>query len=411
MRVPLAGRVSAEIAAHLAEIGRLAAEMRLPAYLVGGPVRDALLGRPSLDVDVCVEGDAARLAERLAERLQGRLTSHERFGTAVVESAGWHVDVATARRETYPRPGALPVVEPAGLEEDLRRRDFAYNAMALRLDRDLGLLCDPLGGLDDLQAGRTRGLHERTFVDDPTRIIRAARYAVRFGFPLEPMTRGWLTEAVAGGALQTVTGQRIWSELSRLLAEATAPEAVALLATWRVLSSLGLHETAVAEVGLLGEAQQALGLTDWDRAMAGLGLLAGARVSAVVAGYGLSAAEAGAVLAAAEAAAAPPPAVFAAAAKNSTLYEALDPLAGAGRLALWVRHPQARTALRRFARLTARLDIGGHDLQAEGFAPSPGFKPALAAALRAKLDDGAGRDGQLAAARAVLAHGQPPYKT
>ncbi len=410
MRVPLAERVSAEVAAHLAEIGRLAAEMGLPAYLVGGPVRDALLGRPSLDVDVCVEGDAAQLAERLAGRLQGRLTSHERFGTAVVEFAGRHVDVATARRETYPRPGALPVVEPAGLEEDLLRRDFSYNAMALRLDRDFGLLCDPLGGLDDLQAGRTRGLHERTFVDDPTRIIRAARYAARFGFPLEPVTQGWLTEAVAGGALQTVTGQRIWGELSRLLAEATAPEAVALLAAWRTLSSLGLEETAAAELPLLGEAQQALGLTDWDRAMAGLGLLAGARVPGVVAGYGLTAAAARAVLAAAEAAASPPAAVFAAGAKNSTLYEALAPLAGAGLMALWVRHPEARPSLGRFAALTAGLDIDGHDLQAEGFAPSPGFKPALAAALRAKLDDGASRDGQLAAACHALEQWQTEHE-
>mgnify|MGYP001262324818 CR=1 FL=1 len=403
-------RVAAEHAARLAQIGKLAAELGVPAYLVGGPVRDALLWRASLDVDVTVEGEAALLAERLAEHFGGRLTAHERFGTAVVEMPGWHLDVATARRETYPQPGALPVVEPASLDEDLRRRDFSYNAMALRLDRDPGLLCDPLEGFADLRAGLTRGLHERTFIDDPTRLIRAGRYAARLGCRLEPQTRGWLDQAVAAGALRTVTGQRLWGELSRLLAEPTAPEAVDLLSRWGVLERLGLTGSGSVELRALQVAQQDLGLGDWDRAMAALGLLAGASMPDRVAEFGLSAAEATASGAAAEAVAAPPQGVFAPGTKNSTLYEALAPLAGAALAALWVRLPALRPALARFRRLAPQLDIDGHVLEAEGFAPSPGFRAALEAARRVKLDEGADRAQQLAAARQALQHWQAEHE-
>jgi len=404
VRLVLAERVTAEQARRLAEIGSLAAELGLPAYLVGGPVRDALLGRASLDIDITVVGEANGLAERLAAHFGGRLTSHDRFGTAVIEMPGWHVDVATARRETYAQPGALPQVEPAGLDEDLRRRDFSYNAMALRLDQDLGELHDPLGGLADLRAGVTRALHERSFVDDPTRLIRAARYAARFSSPLEPATQAWLAEAVSGGALETVTGQRLWGELSRLLAEATAPEATGLLECWGVLDRLSLACASSSDLRLLHVAQETLGatLSDADRAMAALGLLAGAQMPSRVDFFGLSAAEATGALGAARAVAEPPAALFAGPPKNSTLYEALSDLPGAALLAMWVGHPGARPLLERFQTLSPCLDIDGHDLQDEGYPPSPGFRPALEAARRAKLDEGADRARQLAVARAAL---------
>ena len=404
MRLALTERVTAEQARRLADIGQLAAALGLPAYLVGGPVRDALLGRASLDTDITVVGSADDLARRLAEHFQGRLTSHGRFGTAVVEMPGWHVDVATARRETYAQPGALPEVEPADLDEDLRRRDFSYNAMALRLDRALGELHDPLHGFADLQAGLTRALHERSFADDPTRIIRAARYAARFGCRLEPMTQAWLDAAIAGGALGTVTGQRLWGELSRLLAEPTAPEAVGFLERWGALHALGLACASADDRRELEVAGVALGepLTQFDRAMAALGLLAGAAMPSQVDFLGLSAVEAAAAVGAAQAVTDPPPALFAGTPKNSTLYEALSDLPGAAWLALWVRHPGVRPALARSRTLPICVDIDGHDLQAEGFPPSPGFRPALEAARRVKLDEGADRAQQLAAARAVL---------
>jgi tRNA nucleotidyltransferase (CCA-adding enzyme) len=402
MHIALAERLTAEQAGRLAAIGALAAESGLPAYLVGGPVRDALLGRSSLDLDVTVVGEAGRLAERVAAHFRGRLTHHERFGTAVVQMPGWHVDVATARRESYPQPGALPVVTPAGLDEDLARRDFSYNALALRLDRDPGLLYDPLHGAADLQAGVTRGLHEATFRDDPTRVIRAARYAARLGCPVEPVTQGWLDGAVAGGALDTVTGQRLWGELSRLLTEATAAAALALLDHWGVLARLHLTAARPAELALLTAAQAALGASDADRAGAALGLLAGNELSQIIPAFGLSAAETTAAAGAIAAASDPPPCVLAADAKNSTLYEALAPLPRAAHLAVWVRHPAAREALARFRTLTPVLAIDGHDLQAEGYAPSPAFRDALRAALWARLDQDADREGQLAAARRVL---------
>ena len=165
-----------------------------PVYLVGGAVRDLLLGRGRADIDLVVEGDAATLAERLG----AEATSHERFGTAKVKLNGHEVDIAGARSEIYPRPGALPVVEPgADLAADLRRRDFTINAMAIPL-RGEPRLIDPHGGEADLATRRLRVLHDGSFADDPTRALRAARYATRFGFELESHTAELIRETDLG---------------------------------------------------------------------------------------------------------------------------------------------------------------------------------------------------------------------
>jgi tRNA nucleotidyltransferase/poly(A) polymerase len=142
------------------------------AYLVGGAVRDLLLGAEHPDLDLAVEGDAVELARRLG----AEPVAHERFSTATVDLDGVRVDLARTRAETYPHPGALPEVEPAPLERDLARRDFTVNAMALPLD-GRGQLVDPHGGRVDLRAGLLRVLHPGSFADDPTRALRAARYA------------------------------------------------------------------------------------------------------------------------------------------------------------------------------------------------------------------------------------------
>lgn len=207
------------------EVVRRAAEE--PAYLVGGAVRDLLLGKPRADVDLVVEGDAAALAARLG----GADAEHERFGTVKVEVAGHEVDIAGARTETYPHPGALPVVEPAeSIETDLGRRDFTINAMAIPL-ADEHRLIDPHGGRDDLEQGLLRVLHPRSFEDDPTRAIRAARYAARFNFRLEPETDALLRKA----DLTTVSADRRRSELERLAGEASACPGYELLAEWRLI--------------------------------------------------------------------------------------------------------------------------------------------------------------------------------
>ena len=161
-------------------ITRIAHDSEFQAYLVGGPVRDRLLGAPTADLDVTVVGDALAVAKRVAADIQGRLTVHQRFGTATVTAGSLTIDLVTARRETYNSPGALPDVEPGGIADDLARRDFTINAMALPLLASIGDPVDPHRGRADLEAGLIRVLHPESFRDDPTRILRAVRYAARF---------------------------------------------------------------------------------------------------------------------------------------------------------------------------------------------------------------------------------------
>ena len=196
-------------------------------YVVGGAVRDLLLGRVPHELDFVVEGDAAAVARRAATRIGGRVLVHERFGTATVEGPGTVFDLAGARRERYERPGALPEVQlGASLGEDLARRDFTINAIALHLV-DGELTAWP-GAREDLEAGVLRVLHGGSFVDDPTRLLRLARYAARLGFEPEPETDALAAAAVAGGAVETVTGPRLGAEL-RLLVREPLPGALLAL--------------------------------------------------------------------------------------------------------------------------------------------------------------------------------------
>jgi tRNA nucleotidyltransferase (CCA-adding enzyme) len=187
---------------------------------VGGVVRDALLRRTPRELDLVIEGDAAAYARRLRP-LGATVTVHDAFGTAIAEGDGWRIDVAMARREHYPEPGALPVVEPATIEEDLDRRDFTVNAIAVTLDDSRLLAAD--GALEDLAARRLRVFHDRSFIDDPTRLIRMARYAERLGFDVEPHTAALAAAAGFG----TLSGGRLGAELRLALAEA---DPVAVLA-------------------------------------------------------------------------------------------------------------------------------------------------------------------------------------
>jgi tRNA nucleotidyltransferase (CCA-adding enzyme) len=214
-------------------------------WVVGGAVRDLLLGGTHADIDLVVEGDATEVAAMLGAELK----AHERFGTATVEVGGSHVDVAAARRETYAHPGALPDVETASLSDDLARRDFTVNAMALPLGGE-GKLFDPHGGYADLEAGVLRVLHPRSFQDDPTRALRAARYAARLDLKLEPETAGLLSAT----DLSTASADRIDAELHRLLAEESAPKAVANLSAWSLAGiDNGAPERVRAVRALLAE--------------------------------------------------------------------------------------------------------------------------------------------------------------
>jgi tRNA nucleotidyltransferase (CCA-adding enzyme) len=218
-------------------------------YVVGGAVRDLLLGRARADLDLVVVGDAAELAARLG----ADPVEHERFATAKVQLDGHEIDVATARTETYEHPGALPDVAPAGsIESDLGRRDFTINALALPLDGEPSLV-DPYGGRADLEAGLLRILHERSFADDPTRAVRAARYASRFGFELEPETARLIRNADLAG----VSPQRRRAELLRLASECQAPRGFELLAEW------GLVELRGGDAGLAGRVAELLAAPPW----------------------------------------------------------------------------------------------------------------------------------------------------
>ncbi len=241
-----ASPLSPPLSSALAAAGHAAAEAKEPVFLVGGTVRDLLLGRASRDVDLAVEagpGEAAGLAERLA-RLPGwrGVALHGRFGTAtLLAPGGLRVDVASTRRESYPVAGALPVVETgAPLLEDLGRRDFTVHAMARPVARDgaLGPLVDPHGGERDLGARDLRLLHLRSLADDPTRMFRAARYAARLSFRPDPGFAAALAVSVESGAWRNISGDRLRRSLEEVLAEDGRLEALRWLSEMGALSLL-----------------------------------------------------------------------------------------------------------------------------------------------------------------------------
>ena len=215
----------------------------MPVYLVGGCVRDLLLNKEALDIDVVVEGSALPMAKAAAKAYRAKLVSHEAFLTHTLQfTDGRHLDIATARMETYLSPAALPVVEAASLQEDLYRRDFSINAIAVSLnDLDFGHVWDAFGGLEDLKAGKLRVLHGDSFKDDPTRVFRAARFAARFNYTLDWHTREWLAESIVQQGPAQLSAARLREELIPLLQEADPRPAFALLCDWGALTFLIPH--------------------------------------------------------------------------------------------------------------------------------------------------------------------------
>jgi len=226
----------------LRDIAAEARRRRLPLYLVGGFVRDLLLGRPGLDFDLVVEGDAIGLAKAVAARLGGRTRSHDRFHTAQwfpppERGLPDFLDFITARSESYAHPGALPTVRPGRMEDDLRRRDFTINTLALRLDgAHFGELRDDLGGLADLEYGVVRVLHPGSYRDDPTRIFRAFRYEQRYGFRLSPSDLEWIE--AARPLVTALSADRVRNELNAIFAEPRAAEMLARLAGLGILTTI-----------------------------------------------------------------------------------------------------------------------------------------------------------------------------
>jgi tRNA nucleotidyltransferase (CCA-adding enzyme) len=340
-----------------------------PVYVVGGAVRDLLAGLGRADLDIVVEGDAAALAAHLGVEPR----EHERFATAKVEFDGHEVDIASARSETYPHPGSLPVVSPAAaIEADLGRRDFSVNAMAIPLSGEPRLI-DPHGGRADLETGQLRVLHRESFTDDPTRAIRAARYAARLGLELEPETETLLRAT----DLDTVSADRRRAELLRLAGEATAPRGFALLREWGLLASRGGEDDLVERVANLATAPPwAERLAPDDRARA---LLAAA----------LGPAGDERELAAAR------PERPSQAVELARDHDPVELVLARALGAQWLDD-----YLEKWSAVT--LTIDGADLIAAGVSQGPALGRGLAAALRAKLDgEIANRDQELATALAA----------
>lgn len=368
-----------------------------PVCLVGGAVRDALLGVVhGADVDMVVEGDAIALARELARPLGGRVVAHERFGTARLEFAhGRHVDMVSARREHYAAPGALPDVEPGSLADDLARRDFTINAVAFRLSGpDAGTLVDPHGGIADLGAGLVRVLRPGSFVEDPSRVVRGIRYATRLGFALESSTA---QEACAAVAALDLTSFRVADELRRLLDEPRAADALALAATlgapwpepdaWR--------DAAVRAVDEVLARPGAPALDAWALRM-GLGLGTEALSRVRVPGWATALAREcrGGRALAALLDGVPRPSVVDQLVRDRPAAEQVGAvIAGADVVATWWATWR-----------DARADVDGADLVAAGVPPGPAIGRALAAVRAAVLDgEAGGRDAQLALALAVAA--------
>jgi len=220
--INLSDKMEKQLPAELVNFMRVAGEMAYSQgqslYLVGGVVRDLLLGQTNLDLDLVLEGDAINLAQQLIQINQGKVITHPRFGTAKLQWDKWSVDLATARSETYVKPGALPSVKPGSIDSDLFRRDFTINTMAIYLNPShYGELIDLYGGMDDLEHKLIRILHEKSFIDDATRIWRGLRYEQRLDFQLEPITLELLKQDIP--MLDTISGDRIRHELELILKE------------------------------------------------------------------------------------------------------------------------------------------------------------------------------------------------
>ena len=355
------------------------------AWIVGGAVRDALLARPlGPDVDVTVVGDP----EPVARALGAVAEAHGRFGTYVVRTAdGGEIDVVTARSETYGGPGALPDVTPGDLEDDLLRRDFTVNALALNAE---GTLHAAPAALDDLAARRLRVFHAASFRDDPTRLWRLVRYAVRLGFVPEPATDRLAHEAVQHGALETVSGERLGAELRLALRE---PDPLSVL---HAAQNLGLVEGLALDPALVARTLALLPGIDPHPPRPDLATLGAVIPDAAWAdGWGFDARELAVLRACAAAeplrAGAPPSAVVAALRGLPVEAVAVAGARGDADVALqylddW-RH--------------VRLRIDGGDLLAAGVPEGPEVGRRLAATLAARLDGTLAddRDAQLAFAR------------
>ena len=256
---------SSEAAPLLKEIGRTAENRSESAYIAGGFVRDLLIGQRDShpDLDIVVEGDAIQFATVLGQTWNACVQAHARFGTAALKRTdGLRLDFVRARSETYTRPGALPSVKYGTIADDLRRRDFSINTLAMRLNPNVfGEIVDCTGALKDLRAGRIRTLHDRSFIDDPTRIFRAIRYEQRYRFRIvgQDVERIW--SALEEGVLSLISGQRLRHEIDCMLLESAAARIIRRLLEFKLFCEIHPAWEVPSHVNVSWEA--AVGAMNW----------------------------------------------------------------------------------------------------------------------------------------------------
>ncbi len=394
-----AARLAPAAAARLRLLGTIAEERGQGAWLVGGPVRDLLLEAGTVDLDVVVEGDGLAFARRAAARLGAGVQEYPRFHTGTLTLPDLdRVDVATARAETYPRPAALPEVSPAAIAADLGRRDFSINAMAMAITpARFGEMLDPHAGAADLAAGRLRILHAGSFLDDPTRLLRMARFAARFGFVPDAATREAMAGALAARIFDFLSADRLREEVFHGLFESEPAAVFSRLRDWNLLEAV--LPGARPEGTFAGEVEamkHVVALVEkgptWDPAVACLLLLlrhaspeergeAGRRLNLSVAARDalVRLGGMGELVAALEAAARP-----------SQVRSVLGSASLELQLAALVLLPTPAARERMLDVLRgareSRPHLTGDDLMAMGFAPGPGLQRMLEALRRAKMD-------------------------
>jgi tRNA nucleotidyltransferase (CCA-adding enzyme) len=378
----------------------------VPLYLVGGTVRDLLRSRSVRDLDLVVEGDAAAFARCLSRKLGGTVRSHGRFGTAtVLLPQGERLDIAASRRERYERPGVLPLVEPASIAEDLARRDFTINAMAVVLAMRPARLLDPFGGRRDLARGKIRMLHPRSPFDDPTRAFRAARYANRLRFSIDGATRRFIAGAIRGGAFGAVSGDRLRRELALLFTEPDRAGSVKLLERLGLLRVLhpslpadrsALRRLRTAErLASRGEGGWLLYLLAWTAGLSRSVLVALADRLSVAGAERRLLLSWPEILRSLERGLARD--------RRSALRRRMGGLPREALLAAAASLPadRRRVLLALADAGPIALSIGGRDLVAAGVAPGPAIGRALARTLAARQDGSIPREGELAYALEV----------
>ncbi|MGC8874062.1 MAG: CBS domain-containing protein [Chloroflexia bacterium] len=384
----------------LGEAGRVAEELGYALYLVGGPVRDLLLGVPNLDLDLVVEGDAIALAHELASRLGGRVRAHRRFGTAKwilerkAEGMPPALDFVTARTEFYEQPTALPTVEFSSLRHDLYRRDFTINTLAIGLSgAHRYRLFDFYGGKRDLERRLVRVLHNLSFIEDPTRMLRAVRLEQRLGFSIEPRTLLLLQDALQQGLLERTTGERIRHELLLILEEEEPERVLERLHVLGILAHVSPHLVWNAELAARFRRVREVAAGE-ERVILYLALLtyrlAGHELESLILRYRFRARHSRVLREVQRLRSEVVPQLLRGDVPPHTIYRLLRPFSSTALLAIQVAEDllEVQQALSLYLeRLRfVRTALNGNDLRRLGLAPGPIYKRILGALLDARLD-------------------------